>query len=75
MRYRTPDKVWMKENGGDVKKNTNKKVERSDALGFLSAQCVDRNDSGNQIMVRKKERRQIGERTCLLWLFLWCRDI
>lgn len=60
---------------GDVKKNTNKKVERSDALGFLSAQCVDRNDSGNQIMVRKKEQRQIGERTCLLWLFLWRRDI
>ena len=61
---------------GDVKKNTNKKAERRrDALGFLSAQCVDRNDSGNQIMVRKKEQRQIGERTCLLWLFLWRRDI
>lgn|GEM_PF-3920091 len=43
--------------------------------GFLSAQCVDRNDSGNQIMVRKKEQRQIGERTCLLWFFLWRRDI
>lgn len=44
-------------------------------MGFLFAQCVDRNDSGNQIMVRKKEQRQIGERTCLLWLFLWRRDI